>query len=107
MAGQESRAEYVQHTPGPWDISSRSINQYGIRRQFVSTADKPVALVYGTPQEEDDNDANARPIAAAPDLLAALEDVSRAYQQMFDVMPVAWQTYDDTVQAAIAKARGQ
>ena len=51
-------------------------------------------------------EADARLIAAAPELLAALKDVREAYQKMFSVMPVAWQTYDDIVSAAIAKAEG-
>lgn len=45
---------------------------------------------------------------AAPDLLAALESLTAAYQQHFDVMPVAWQTFDSIAQAAIDKAyRGE
>lgn len=51
--------------------------------------------------------ANARLIAAAPDLLEALKDVSKAYQDMFDVMPVAFQTYMHTVDQAIKKAEGE
>jgi hypothetical protein len=34
----------------------------------------------------------------------ALLDVQQAYQEMFDVMPVAWQTYDDIVTNAINEA---
>ena len=51
--------------------------------------------------------ANAALIAAAPDLLAALEAMTQAYQQHFDAMPVAWQTFDNMAQEAIARARGQ
>ena len=32
----------------------------------------------------------------------ALIDVRNAYQQLFDVMPVAWQTYAEIVDSAIA-----
>lgn len=42
--------------------------------------------------------------AAAPEMLAALQAVAEAYQQHFAIMPVAWQTYDNIVQSAIAKA---
>lgn len=33
----------------------------------------------------------------------ALKDVSTAYQEMFDVMPVAWQTIDNIVQDALGE----
>lgn len=50
--------------------------------------------------------ANARLIAAAPELLAALQSIVAGYQAHFDAMPVAWQTYDNIARAAIAKAEG-
>jgi len=37
-------------------------------------------------------------------MLAALRTVEKAYQDMFDIMPVAWQTIDNIVEAAICKA---
>jgi len=51
--------------------------------------------------------ANARLIAAAPELLAACESAVEAYQSMFAVMPVAWQTFDDILRTTIAKATGE
>jgi hypothetical protein len=65
-----------------------------------------IGEVYHWPDFKNESVANARLIAAAPTLLAALQDVSRAYQEMFDVMPVAWQTYDDIVQDAIKAVIG-
>ena len=53
-----------------------------------------------------DHWANARLIAAAPELLAALQIMVNAYQQHFEVMPVAWQSFDEMARAAIAKAEG-
>ena len=50
---------------------------------------------------------NAALIAAAPELLDALKDARNAYQQMFDVMPVAWQTIDNIICDAISKATGE
>lgn len=44
--------------------------------------------------------------AGKPELLQACKDVREAYQQMFDVMPVAFQTYDHILASAIAKAEG-
>jgi hypothetical protein len=49
--------------------------------------------------------ANTSLIAAAKVMLQALESVAQAYQEFFDVMPVAWQTFDDIVTAAIARAK--
>ena len=52
------------------------------------------------------DEANARLISCAPEMLQALESIVDAYQRYFDVMPVAWQSYDDYARAIIAKARG-
>ena len=63
----------TQHTPGPWEINTRATpfqchvvsqpDAHGIREIFYSG----------------NNDANARLIAAAPALLAALENILRNY----------------------------
>lgn len=96
----------MSHTPGPWSVSE-SIRKrvIGEREQEIVTADgQMVALLYDEnwdPRGETDA-ANARLIAAAPDLLAACEEFvrkvdcgeafsTRSYQQM---------------KAAIAKAKG-
>ena len=42
--------------------------------------------------------------AAAHDLLAAAEAVRQFYQDHFDAMPVAFQTVDDILEAAITRA---
>jgi len=39
-------------------------------------------------------------------LCAALQDIVDAYQNHFDAMPVAWQTYDNIARQAIEKATG-
>jgi hypothetical protein len=98
-----------EHTPGPWLIEESS-NEDEFANVFGPN-DRPVAGIYiendgsETPSEEDT--ANARLIAAAPEMLQALKDVSNAYQEMFAVMPVAFQTYDSIVESAIAKASGK
>lgn len=76
-----------KHTPGPWHVSGKATINHPVRGWIASVS--PV-----------DRAANARLIAAAPELLEALERVSR------------WQgklSYDDweQVDAAIAKARGE
>jgi hypothetical protein len=60
----------TKHTPGPWVIGKRDHDVV-----MVDTASgTAICDVYG---ESDDRPANARLIAAAPDLLAALEDIAR------------------------------
>ena len=61
---------------------------------------------YDAPKSDEEALANAQLISAAPELLEALEFVDKIDQQLFDVMPVAWQTVRDNVQNAISKARG-
>ena len=77
MAGQESRSEYAQqgeaqHTPGPWMVDGdlvRDPDEYVIAQ----------AWAYYAPGREGQQDANARLIAAAPDLLAALVSASALF----------------------------
>ena len=60
----------TKHTPGPWHIGVRTFHAgrdvYGPKGEPVAVADQELTL----PEE---SAANARLIAAAPDLLAALE----------------------------------
>ena len=92
------------HTPGPW--------------LFSPVNDCAVAIVEGDGTSIFDVTvgshttgqstlaANAALVAAAPDLLAALQHMVEMYQRYFNVMPVAWQTADDIACAAIARATG-
>lgn len=74
-------------TPALWDIVQRSSG--------------------GTVAEiQSHNPDDAALVAAAPDMLAALQHMVDMYQRHFDVMPVAWQTADDIARAAIARATG-
>jgi hypothetical protein len=65
---------------------------------------QPVGNLTSRGRTAEELESIARLIAAAPDMLQALRDVCDGYQQMFDVMPVAWQTYDAIAGAAITKA---
>jgi hypothetical protein len=113
----------AQHTPGPWvaDVSmvsgrvKNSVFSGPHKNQILSTARDP----YG-----DDNavaEANARLIAAAPDLLAALEDLltfDRVERPAFRSKPMGASgseariqqdkmvALEDAARAAIAKATG-
>jgi hypothetical protein len=97
----------AQHTPGPWEVDSEEI--YGDCRN-----PKGQDLIARLPMEcnaggllTDRNRADARLIAAAPDLLAALKNAVRCGER--DGMPgnpgsaPAWTV---SARAAITKATG-
>ena len=70
-----SRTEAAQHTPGPWRVESRG----GMEgREVRAGATYVVATVNTTGNDEGNRLANARLIAAAPELLAALQDMIAA-----------------------------
>ena len=82
----------TQHTPGPWAIEPDALGESSI----VTDNGGTIADVYGR------NPANARLIAAAPDLLAALQAVAD-YWAGGDVPA----DIDAAMRAAIAKATGK
>ncbi len=67
------------HTPGPWKITGDNAHPSNVR--VWSEANRHIALVYACDTSRDlVCEANARLMAAAPDLLAALEGlVGAAY----------------------------
>lgn len=81
----------AQHTPGPWMVRSYDSSSVG-------TKDYMTAIIYGENREEET--ANANLIAAAPDLLEALETLENDDNS---IPSFAW----DMVQSAIAKAKGE
>jgi len=94
------------HTPGPWTIGDAN----GYRATSVLAGDNSVADVYGLPLHqhiskfvECEGLANARLIAAAPDLLEALKVLHARYLLIIgNEGPEALQA-----RAAIAKATGE
>jgi len=66
----------MAHTPGPWTVSGNEINVKDKDGDFVATTLKYDEAV-GTQQDYD----NAKLIAAAPDLLAALESMIQLVEQ--------------------------
>ena len=96
----------VKHTPGPWNselINNGTDYQISSKRRYIATLAK-----YGNLDSKcDDLDkANARLIAAAPELLEALKDVLR----WWDSCPLG-KEYDGIntkqIKQAIAKAEGK
>ena len=65
----------MSHIPGPWrQGGTKELSPTGRCREIVADEGR-IGLVYGTTDE--DCKANARLIAAAPDLLKALKQVAR------------------------------
>lgn len=88
-----------KHTPGPWKFYDDSNDGKTNRIEIVAIG-KTVARIYHSVPEEDL--PNARLIAAAPELLAALQAVAD-YWAGGDVPA----DIDAAMRAAIAKATGQ
>ena len=67
----------TKHTPGPWqtDESGHRIEW----SNWIIANGVMIAAVTETSQAPEISDANARLIAAAPDLLGALSDILAAY----------------------------
>lgn len=81
----------AKHTPGPWDIKFDSIRSL--------TKPKYVAGIITVNNDHDEAKANARLIAAAPELLNALKDMVATFS--------GYQGMELTAaRAAIAKATG-
>lgn len=94
----------TSHTPGPW---YRNINaKYPV---FAGEAPKHVhiaSILKGAPESE--REANLRLIAAAPELLAALEQLER-YSAGDDLSPYSPDDINyarSAARAAITKAKG-
>jgi len=104
----------TQHTPGPWHIVSAAdpiektiMFSFG---GFVGDGDNaPIATTCTSSYSDETRPAvalaNARLIAAAPDLLAALEKLIGDVRDIHDIDTIM---YDDVLnaRAAIAKAKG-
>ena len=112
-----------QHTPGPWVIERRSRHgEKEISRIITPEKDgwgNPLAICSFVSQwGRKDKPANANLIAAAPDLLAALEkmvkeadthatiDANPVWDFADGPMPEAKARHVDHARAAIAKAKG-
>ena len=96
-------------TPGPWNVEEC---RYGFA-VYASTGDAVVKTEdaegrYGAI----DNEADARLIAAAPELLAALEEMEKWASSLHDGYPpstasIAAAASREAARAAIAKATGE
>ena len=98
------------HTPGPWTIHESAFSSALVKELHIGTPTRTAACVYDDCAAgilvRSEVEANARLIAAAPDLLAALECILKRYES------AGVQCYPEArreviaARAAIAKATG-
>jgi hypothetical protein len=95
-----------KHTPGPWKAVIRS-NQSGVRNCFV-TNEAHTKRFFQAPGDRgvvEADVANAHLIAAAPDLLAALRNITECAEAGDDGCNM--DLWIEQARAAIAKAEGR
>ena len=94
------------HTPGPWEAHTHYDNSVSVRHYLGMGLNQPVCemLPGQTPAERN---ANARLIAAAPDLLAALEEMAAVFGWQSPNANPAVDAAIAAAHAAIAKAKGE
>ena len=85
-----------QHTPGPWRAQINHCNH-----AVISTDGFDIALLRAS---DCDSEANARLIAAAPDLLNLLTAADRLEELTGENLAVYARTFAALARAAIAKA---
>ena len=88
----------AKHTPGPWTILPNT--PHFVRAMHPTEGMQPIATVYHFDGELADN---ARLIAAAPELLAALYSIATDPSAIYSG---ANANIGDIARAAIAKAKG-
>jgi hypothetical protein len=86
-----------KHTPGPWGCTYTSNHAHDYRLSHPNGAPLPINAPSNDRSEQR---ANAALIAAAPDLLEALEWISENHYAHHDIMV-------EVARAAIAAARGE
>lgn len=100
----------TKHSPGPWEVDERFTKESGRHAQYrifaanlVCTLEVPIGF-YRSPAE---SEANARLIAAAPELLAALQALYTAEEEYGDPTNAAINEAWLKARAAIARATGE
>lgn len=102
----------TKHTPGPWTVESTGMG-YSVRGDgnghcvvFTNTASCSKAALRRSISKDEEESANARLVAAAPDLLEALERITRELGVPQPGYPQPVANAVEIARAAIAKARG-
>ena len=101
----------MKHTPGPWTIGGELISKQGTAIEIASVWRNTHPDRSADAPDPDTADANARLIAAAPELLEALELVSKWFQDYGSaplhgsaLLTDSDEPISEVLRAAIAKA---
>lgn len=96
-----------KHTPGPWVAKYREVfaAETGLQIKDAVKYSEYRLGKFAYKEALEQEIANARLIAAAPDILAALEQIVRAVDRMPGNNPL--EGLADNARAAIAKAKGK
>ena len=95
----------MKHTPGPWSVERRSAEDVRIVDGNPNTT--IATLGNWLPEFRAERDANASLIAAAPDMVEALEDACRVLAQLDGAIPNSAHHEEwKACRAALKKARG-
>jgi len=86
-----------KHTPGPWTFGHWG-DDFWVSPDSSGLTQKVARVTWGMGEEREEGRENARLVAAAPELLAALKGVLRVADRKTDEF--------DAARAAIAKAEG-
>jgi hypothetical protein len=94
----------TKHTPGPWEVD----RYYWTLQRRLFGDDEPEVQIIGriSETEDDEREANARLIAAAPELLENAQAALAALEQP-KTYPADIEAAKAFLRSAIAKATGQ
>lgn len=104
------------HTPGPWERGDGAANGCAGYIYCDDATGSAVASVVFSPdfigRSDAETEANARLIAAAPELLEALKEIVKACEECeadenMSIVDAFTQDMEDAARAAIAKATGE
>lgn len=108
-------SEEVKHTPGPWVLDPQYLSE--VQTEGMKTiascwheqADGATITVTGVlPCSLEESAANARLIAAAPELLGALRFILAFYEPRQNYLDTnAWTQAEASARRAVAKAEGR
>ena len=97
----------TQHTPGPWHRNIKPASKYTV---IFAGRNTHIARLVPDGLTDDEIEANCNLIAAAPELLEALETMRIAFDVCTGDMPVAKKKKNEArikCRAAIAKVKGE